>query len=366
MAHAGPALLAILLLVGCDHAGPFTVSSPAEDGPFAPGAVARLTFGSGISPAGWLPSSDTLVLAARDEDRSEGDICLFLLPASGGTRGGGLCSPTFNQADSVELFGAPVVSSSRTVAFTYKHRRQGGSTFGSIRSGPLSVPFAPVELSSLPFSMGGRLIQDASDLGWVTDDDLSFLAWTDEVVERDCPAGPCDVLLRIPLGGMRVSQGGGGVTPIAGTWLATSVTPDGNGGLFATFPGSDQLWRVSASGDSAAVHDFGPASGVRGADHKAGRVAVIVAGDAMAEADDLGLISTSSGFGELVVLDLASGTTTRVGPLDMIFRDPALSPDGRKVVAIGTHFTTTRQPSSSLVDTVLARPQGDLWRISLP
>ncbi len=353
MAHAGPALLALLVL-GCSHAEPFAVSDPAEDGPFAPGAVVRLTYGSGISPAAWLPNGDTLVLAARDEDRNEGrrtglpigDVCLFLLPAAGGSRAGEYCSATSAQADSLETFGSPAVSAARALAFKYFHQRLGGSTFGSIRTASLDPPFVPAVVSPLPFSFGNRLIQDASDLAWQPDGSLVFVGWTDEVLERFCDGSPCDILVRIPFGVFRIAPGGGAPATVPGTYLATSAAPDGQGGLLATFPASDQLWRISPAGDSVAVHDFGPGSLVRDAHQAAGRVIVVAGGDARAELDDIGMIQRNIGFGSLLLLDLLSGTASAVGPAGMEFRDPVLSPDGRAVVAISV--------------------AGDLWRIDLP
>ena len=365
MTRAGPVLL-VLLALGCNHAEPFAVSDPVEDGPFAPGPPVRLTFGEGVSPAAWLPDADTVVLAARNEDRPEGDICLVLLPAAGGARSSDLCSRSYQQGDSIEVFRAPAVSPDREVAYPYFHRRSGGSTFGSLRTLSLGSASQPVDVSPLPFSMGGRVFQEASDLAWQPDGSLVFIGWTDEVLEKTCMGLACDELVRIPFGVMRIS--GGALSTVPGTYLATSATPDGNGGIYATFPTSDALWRISPAGDSVAVHDFGPGSLVRGADHKAGKVAVIVGGHHSVATDDIGVFQTASGFGDLVVLDLASATVTRIGPPDMLFRDPALSSDGRSVVAIGSSFIVVPRPPPFAVfsDTTYARPQGDLWRMNLP
>ena len=359
MAHAGPALLA-LLVCGCSHAEPFAVSDPVQEGPFAPGAVVRLTYDAGLSPASWLAAGDSLVLTERDQDRREGDVCLFLLPAGGGTRQGGFCSGSHLQGDSIELFSSPAVSSERILAVTYRHQRLGGSVFGSIRTGPLATPFIATDVASLPFSLNGRIFQNATDLAWQADGSLVLLAWTDEILEQTCGGLNCDELIRIPYGAVRTAPGAGGsLTAVSGTYLATSVTPDGQGGLLTTYPASDQLWRVSAGGDSVAVHDFGPGSLPRDAHRAAGKVVVVTGGAASTAVDDIGVIQTSSGFGNLVVLDLASGTATGVGPANMLFRDPVLSPDGRSVVAIGSEFVPGGVPQ-------FLRPEGDLWRISLP
>lgn len=363
MAHVSPVLLALLLL-GCSHAEPFAMSDPVQDGPFAPGAVVRMTYGEGVSAASWLPAGDTLVLAGRDEDRRDGDVCLFLLPAAGGTRHGGYCASGYAQADSTETFGSPTVSGDGTVAVTHYRQHRGGSRFGSIRAGPLAIPLVAAELSTLPFALDGRIFQAATDLAWEPDGSLVFLAWTDEVNE---PCGACDgVLYRIPYRILRLDPAAPGPpVPVTGGYLATSLTPDGQGGLFTTYAASDLLWRISAAGDSVAVHDFGAGSHVRGADHRAGKVAVILRGLSSFAADDIGAIQTRDGMGVLAILDLASGTEAVVGPPDMLFRDPALSPDGQSVIARGSHFTTTIDGFGN-VDTVLTRPGGDLWRLSVP
>lgn len=351
MAHVSPVLLALLVL-GCSHAEPFAVSDPVQDGPFAPDAVVRLTYGAGVSPASWLPAGDTLVLAARDDDRHEGDVCLFRLPAAGGTRQGGYCSTGHAQSDSVEDYGSPAVSRDRTLAVRYFHRRLGGSTFGAIRIGPLATPFVATEITSVPFFQDGRLMHNVSDLAWQPDGSLVFLAWTDEILERTCGPRRCDVLLRIPFGAYHTTPNPDGAPrAVPGSFLATSITPDGQGGLFATFPASDQLWRISPDGDSVVVHDFGAGSKVRGADYRAGKVAVILGGTEVVATDDIGVIQTDDGVGVVTVLDLASGTTAVVSPPNMLFRDPVLSPDGRSVVARGGQLTTAG---------------GDLWRMTVP
>ena len=350
MTHGGPVMLALLVL-GCSHAEPFAVADPVQEVPFAPGEVVRLTYGQGVSAAGWLPAGDTLVLAQNDPDQRVGDICLYLLPAGGGTHRGGFCSSSHQQADSLETFGNPAVSDNGTIAVTYRHQRLGGSTFGVIRTGPLALPFTATDVSSLPFSLNGRVFQNATDFAWQPDGSLAFLAWTDEVWEKLCAGLPCDELVRIPYGAVRLPPGaGGGATAVTGTYLATSITPDGAGGLFVTYPASDQLWRISAAGDSVAVHDFGPGSMVRDADYRAGKVAVILGGTQSIAADDIGVMQVQPGAGAVAILDLASGTVAVVSPPDMFFHDPALSPDGRHVVALGGFIS-----------------QGEsLWRINIP
>jgi hypothetical protein len=277
-----------------------------------------------------------------------------------------MCSHSYQQGDSIEILAAPAVSPDRDVAFPYFHRRSGGSTFGSLRTVSLGSASTPTDINPIPFSMGARLFQEVSDLAWQPDGSLVFIGWTDEVLEKTCGGLVCDELVRIPFGAIRIS--GGAAAAVPGTYLITSATPDGNGGLYATFPTGDELWRISAAGDSVAVHDFGPGSKVRGADHQAGKVAVILGGNYSVAADDIGIFQTASGFGDLVVLDLATATVTRVGPQDMLFRDPALSSDGRSIVAIGSAFTAVPRPPpfSNLLDTIYSRPQGDLWRIVVP
>jgi Tol biopolymer transport system component len=98
------------------------------------------------------------------------------------------------------------------------------------------------------------------------------------------------------------------------------------------------------------VYDFGARGIARGVQVESGRLVAVVGGDVVASFNpDLGALIQSDDGGYLYWVDLASGTATQLPDTGFRYRRPALSPDGRRVVA------------------EVQGPGGpDLWMIELP
>jgi len=129
----------------------------------------------------------------------------------------------------------------------------------------------------------------------------------------------------------------GSATPamrvLPGTSQASSVTVAGSDTLFFTINGDTRILRLTLADDSiTVVHDFGSGNIARDVQVGSGRVVAVVGGNVSFTPDSItGGIQRDSG-GTIVVVDPSSGNETPLAP-GSLFRHPAVSPDGRRIVA---------------------------------
>jgi hypothetical protein len=128
----------------------------------------------------------------------------------------------------------------------------------------------------------------------------------------------------------------GSATPVLhvlpGTNQASSVAVAGRDTLFFTINGDTRILRLTLADDSVAVvHDFGSGKIARDVQVDAGRVVAVVGGNVSFTQDSTGGIQRDSG-GTIVVVDPSNGNESPLAQ-GSLFRHPALSPDGRRIVA---------------------------------
>jgi hypothetical protein len=177
------------------------------------------------------------------------------------------------------------------------------------------------------------------------------------VAQRPCPDELCplDTLL-IGTEVTTLTVDGGAAAAIPGTELATGVAPvlDGAAILY-TLPNDSRIHRrVLAGGEVTVVHDFG-AAGVARDVHAAGnRVAAIVGGRVAFSVDPrAGPVQWDSG-GVVHVVDLGASGSLALDTPGRLYRRPALSPDGTRIVAEGYPLIVTG------ADTTVGK-SGDLY-----
>ena len=163
-----------------------------------------------------------------------------------------------------------------------------------------------------------------------------------------------------------------GMPPAAvpGTDFASGVSPGASEDeIYYTLGGDTRVFRrVLSSGDVSVAHDFGPAGIARDVDVAGGRLTAIVGGRVAFSVDPtLGPTQWDSG-GMVHVVELSSGTDV-VLPGPGLFRRPALSPAGDRIVAEGYPVRTAQviDPATQQETTVTTVGRaGDLYLFDTP
>jgi hypothetical protein len=221
----------------------------------------------------------------------------------------------------------------------------------------------PQTVRSLPFTPAGGVTQDyAGYLRWLSADRLVYVGQQFKI-RRVCPDPGCplDTLISgtevtlLDLSGETATG-----TAVPGTSQATGVAPieDGAAILFTLANDTRIYRRTLSSGAVTLFHDFGPAGVVRDVHASGGRAAAIVGGRTAFSVDpQTGPTQWDSG-GVLHVLDIEGDGEVVLDTPERLYRRPAVSPDGSKVVAEGFPLVITGPVSDP--DTTVSR-SGDLY-----
>jgi hypothetical protein len=156
-----------------------------------------------------------------------------------------------------------------------------------------------------------------------------------------------------------VSGGTAPGTAVPQTAQATGVAPieDGAAILFTLFDDSRIYRRTLASGAVSVFHDFGPAGVARDVHAGGNRVAAVVGGRTALSVDPrTGPFLWDSG-GVIHLLDLQGDGEVVLDTPERLYRRPAVSPDGSRVVAEGYPLIITGILNT---DTTVAT-SGDLY-----
>src|SRR3954454_24519948 len=91
----GLVLLAIVTLAGCGHTEPFTPGDFNTEVPFNPTPPIQLTLNRGPDRnAAWLPDGSALLYSTQLEGTRDHDVCLAVLPSTGGRQRSLTCNVT--------------------------------------------------------------------------------------------------------------------------------------------------------------------------------------------------------------------------------------------------------------------------------
>lgn len=336
-------------VAACGHGDAFRVVRYDSDVPVSPGNPARLTINPGVDDdPSWLGGGSGIVYAFANGARDDGDICLAILPPTGGRALRVLCDNSPAQWDSTNTFAAPAVSPDGQVAFVrfgaglrLRFPRTIDLMVGSFDdlAGARRVASVPYTLPGAPTHLG------VSQIRWLGPRALVYRGdWRGNVCVVEVP--DCETVgissglnlvyhpLDSVLGARRVLPG----TAYASS-VAAGADPDE---LYFTRGGDSRAYRyVVSTGVRTVVYDFGAIA--RDVQFAAGRLVAVVGGAVVFEnRPGAGLVQVDFG-GALVAVDLASGVPTTVGT--GAYRHPALAPDGRRLVA---------------------ERYGDLWLFTLP
>ncbi len=347
----------LLLAVACSHGDPFLYANEGLGGPFRSDPPVRLTYSAREDLfAAWLPDGGGLLYTYVESASASGDRCLGLLPPGGGQVHASRCGRTDGGDDSTDALAEATVVSGTRLAWVEQHGLRGralpdygGVMLGSLGSGPASV-----KLTALPYTApGGNVHLTAANLRRLSPDRLAYIG-VDLAPRPPCLNCKPDTLV-LWHEVMLLNTAGGTPELLPNSDQTSSIWPDADGtGLYFTQTGDSRiLHRTLAGGAPQVVHDFGGLGIARDVSVTGNRLAAVVGGNVTFNIDPLlGPLQFDSG-GRLFTVDLTSGTTQELAISNMLFRRPAVAPDGQAVAVEGVDFgSSNRQP--------------DLWLFRLP
>lgn len=362
---SAPAVALTLLLLACSHGEPFGPADHSSSGPLEPGIIPlRLTYGGGSSPA-WLDSSRIIYEFEPSERRNHlpdvRDVCLGILPATGGVRLRSICNPSPFQADTLDLYRQPAPDGER-LAFLR------GSLDPVSRSGLTSLVLSARDSAPSGAVLGNDgfpgphgQVRDIGLLRWLDTDQLVFLGSDDATIS---PCDNCDpTVIRRWRDAYRLpAMTGTAPQAIPGTEFATSAAVASGADMFITLANDDRVLHLDLnSGISTPVSTLAPGMTPRDADYARGRIVVVAGGKLAHYTDDSGDPAQGQDQGgELQLVNPVTGAVTPLHNATLFFRHPRFSPDGTSIVAEGYQYEIISGP-----DTVVS-PVGDLYRINLP
>ncbi|MGH7509159.1 MAG: TolB family protein [Gemmatimonadales bacterium] len=363
------AALALLLLIGCRHTDPFGSAPQGTDQPFDPGPPARLTLNHGPDRgAAWLPDGSGILYSAQQLGRSDHDVCLALIPPSGGTQRRLTCDLSPTGVDSTDAIETPAPLPDGRLAFVTAGSPVNALTPGSagIALGSVTDPRTRTVLRALPYTIPGeRLHSGASQLRWLGQSRLVYLG---ERVEyrRTCPSCPQWDTLTMGLDVTLLDVGEPGALPrrVPGTDLASGVSAGSDEDeVYYTVAGDARVFRRALStGVVSVAHDFGPAGIARDVHVVGSRMAAVVGGRVSFGTDPFsGPMQWDSG-GTLHVVDFESGTDVVLGGPGL-FRRPQISPARSAIVA--EEYPLIIQNVGGILDTTVSR-RSDLYLFGQP
>lgn len=332
----------VCLAFACTHDQPMSVGSFTPGGPRGGVVPLQLTYNPGedLGPV-WLPDGSGFFYTMERFDRDDKDRCLVLMATGGGTIEREICDRTPAADDSVDGYSAAAFTTAGQLVYV---RATASLAAGwpvaphdqQLVVGTLPDPFTVRRLlPNIPYpAPSGRIHQGVAQVRWLDDTSLVYVGQ-----QVSYPAVCMSCVLRDTLAsGLEIVRlDFGSATPVLrvlpGTTQASSVTVAGHDTLFFTINGDTRILRLTLADDAVTlVHDFGGGNIARDVQAGGGRVLAVVGGNVSFIPDSItGGIQRDSG-GTIVLVDPNSGNETPLA-LGSLFRHPALSPDGKHIVA---------------------------------
>ena len=364
-------------MAGCGHTEPFTPRTFDTDQPFNATPPVRLTLNEGPDRrVSWLPDGSGFLYSSQQLDTPDNDVCLAILPATGGRQRGRTCNLSLNGDNLTESLESAATLLDGRLAYVAATSEIGvlSPDDESLVIASLADPVSRTPVVPLPYTIPGkRTHKGISQLHWLSSSRLVYLG---EAVTISRPCMFCQMdTLRSGLDAVSLSLDGTAASPqaIPGTDNASGVSPGSTEDeIYYTLNGDTRVYRqVLSTSQVAVVHDFGSAGIARDV-HVVGSQLTATVGGRVRFADDPALGPTQWDSGGIVhVVNLSDGSDTPlIGPTPLeVYRRPQLSPGGGVVVAerYPLNLFEVRAPDGSLirVDTVVVRA-GDLYLFGQP
>ena len=333
--------LCVAGLAACEHTQPFRPDDYPPGVPNGSGSLIRLTYNPGqdLAPS-WLPDGSGFLYTMERDDREDRDRCLARMPARGGSITALICDRVPAADDSVDTYSAAAVAPDGRMAYfrtsaSLSLGRPLTPDYEELVLGSLLHPEDVRVLQSLPTLGPSGRVQDAlAQLAWLGDSSLVYVAQKVFYIDP-CRGCPPDTL---PSGLEIARLDFGGPTPrltmLPGSDQASSLAMSSADTVYYTINGDSRVFRLVLSADSiAVVHDFGATLIARDVRVVGNRMVAVVGGNVSFGVDPGAGPIQRDGGGQLLAVDLQTGTEVPLAPPELLFRHPALAPDGRHVVA---------------------------------
>ena len=358
-------LFVMLLLSACGHESPFAADDPHVEGPRTSVSPVRLTYNDGDdrTPA-WLPDGSAIIYSSERVDRADADRCLNLLPGGGGAVQRELCARGPGQVDSTHRFEAPAVSAGR-IAFL-----RAVSTIGlqkgpamHLMLGPADDPASAAPVTIVPYAApSGRTHGNVSHLVWLNESRLVYLG--EDLFYQGSTFLPDTFTTGLEIVRLETSPAVS-FSIVPGTEYASSVASGGDEDTIVyTLGGDTRVFRQSLSAGTVSVlHDFAGAGIARDVQLHGSTLVAVVGRSVLFDFEEAhGMVQRDEG-GDLHIVNLATGTSVVHSLPDVLFRRPALSPDGTALVVEVSPFAPVHVGPDSDFNATNHRP--DLWLFDL-
>lgn len=358
-------------LLSCAHGEPSRLAGPSVNPPQFDGGLQRLTFGAaGDWAVRWLPGDSALMYSWRDPARRDGDRCLAFQPIPGYRITREVCSrgPLFD-SETTQVVLAAAVSAGGRLAFVEQHGAVGrGVAHRGLFVGRLNDSTPAVEVTSLPRTVPGALLHpNMEQLIWSDESTLVYVASAISRAAVDLRSVPLEIG-RVLFRGGAVSVAG-----VPGTAGASSLSIDATTGTaYATFANDSRVYSLNLETGQRTVAVDLTAFGIpRDVQVANGYLVAVCRGRTFpVDPGAYGVASFEDDGGDLLFVELgAAGAPTVLARNLILWKRPALSSDGSRVVAEGYPYTLvalcTVCPGPVLYDTVVTYAT-DLWLIPRP
>ncbi len=368
-AWASVRTLGLLVIVsGCGHTDPFTSPPYGSDSPFDPAPPVRLTFNPLADRGGaWVPDGSGILYSAQQIGRTDHDVCLALLSPTGGRQQALTCDLTVAGVDSTNAIESAAPAADGRLGFVEASSRIGATA--TLREGiavaPTLDPRGATIVQPIPYAIPGEPAHThVTALRWLGPGTLGFVGGNVAIL-ADCVGCPTDTIVANLKVVTLDAAGGSAPAVVPGTDFASGLSPGGTDDeIYYTLGGDSRVFRRTLSTGAVDVaHDFGAEGIARDVQVVGGRLTAVVGGRvAFVVNPVLGPTQRDSG-GVVHVVDLATSADQSLDQTGLLFRRPALSPDGAHVVAEGYSLLITS--SGGVADTTVSR-SGDLYLLDAP
>ena len=333
-------LALLAAVVGCGHTDPFSSPPYGSNEPFDVTAPTRLT----LNPlddrnAAWLPDGSGILYSTKLAEREDGDVCLALLPPTGGRQTRVTCDLTVGGVDSTNTIESAAPAPDGRLAFIGSSGPVGAPNALSegLVIAPTSDPHGATLIQRIPYTIAGEPTHNhVRAVRWLGPARLGFIG---SVVKNfsDCIGCPASRVVSDQKIVTIDAVAGASATPVPGTDFASGLSAGPTEDeIYYTLGGDSRVYRkMLSTGEVTVAFDFSGAGIARDVSVVGNKLAAIVGGRVAFGINPLlGPTQRDSG-GVVHVVDLGTGADQPLDTPGVLFRHPALSPDGASIVADG-------------------------------